>query len=181
MKPKYLYHASPNVNIEVLEPRAESVRDEGEGAVVFATDDKAYASCFLISTDDSWSKISSYQFKRNGMRVWVMFITDEERFKYSDKECAIYILPSETFTIDIEKHAKEWISKEPVKPISKEIYSGAIDAMIENDVQIYYISKEQLESLKVDPSDVAFAINMLKSLISENDRRGKINLIKKYF
>jgi len=36
MKPKVLYHASQNREIDVLEPRADTVRDKAEGPVVFA-------------------------------------------------------------------------------------------------------------------------------------------------
>ena len=52
--PEYLYHGSDNRGIQIFEPKAERVRDKAEGLVVFATQDKSFASMFLAPGDDSW-------------------------------------------------------------------------------------------------------------------------------
>ena len=59
-KPKFLYHTSQNHDIGVLEPRAESVRDPNEGAVVFVTPNLPYATMFLVNSDDIWTSQSRF-------------------------------------------------------------------------------------------------------------------------
>ena len=54
-KPDVLYHGSPERDITILEPRAHTTRDPQEGQVVFACRDLAYATMFMVRTDDSWT------------------------------------------------------------------------------------------------------------------------------
>lgn len=142
---KYLYHASQNRNIENLEPRQESVRDPKEDRVVFASHDKAYVSCFLVPTDDSWSKISIYRSESNRHTPFhVMCISDEKRFKELDKGGAIYYLSPEGFYLDKNKGNIEWTSRKKVKPIKKDFYESGLEAMIENGVYVYFCDKDTL-------------------------------------
>jgi hypothetical protein len=56
MKPKYLYHASPNCNLKVIKPRNTTApQGFSEGPVVFATDNFAFSTMFLVPHDDSWA------------------------------------------------------------------------------------------------------------------------------
>lgn len=177
---RYLYHASQNKNIETLEPRAESFRDPGEGPVVFASDDKAYVSCFLVPTRDSNSKISIYRSDQHPT-FHIMCISDEESFKKADKGGAIYYLSPEKFYLDSNKGNTEWTSREKVRPIKKEIYDSGLDAMIENGVYVYFCDNDTLQDLKKDPSDITKTMKILKNLVSENEKRGLENLIHKYY
>jgi hypothetical protein len=180
MENKYLYHASQNKNIETLEPRVEHVRDPKEGPVVFASHDKAYVSCFLVPTDDSWSKISKYGSDRHPT-FHIMCISDEKKFKESDKGGAIYYLSPESFYLDESKGNTEWVCKEKVKPIKKDIYDNGLDAMIENGVYVYFCDEDTLQDLKKDPRNITRTMNILKGLVSENEKRGLENLIHKYY
>lgn len=177
---KYLYHASHNKDIEILEPRAESVRDPNEGPVVFASHDKALVTCFLVPTDDSWSKISQYR-NNNHPTLYVMCISDEKRFRELDKGGAIYYLSPEGFFLDESKSNTEWTSKVSVKPLRKEVYDSGLDAMINNGILVYFCDKATLLDLKKEPWDVARAMNILKSLVSENEKLGLENPIHKYY
>ena len=59
-KPKFLYHASPNNSIKVLEPRSDSLPgDWKNGDAVFATTSPEYASFFVVSTKDVWAKMGN--------------------------------------------------------------------------------------------------------------------------
>lgn len=174
-----LYHASQNKNIKILEPRAESVRDVDEGPVVFASQDKKYVTCFIVPTDDSWAKISQYRIDQHPA-IYVMCISDEERFKKLDTGGAIYHLSSKNFYLDRSKSNTEWTSKVSVKPLKKELFNSGLDAMIGHGVQVYFCEKQTLSELYKDPQNIGKAIKILKSMTSENEKRGLENPIRGY-
>ncbi|RJR26795.1 hypothetical protein C4561_03365 [candidate division WWE3 bacterium] len=166
LKPAVLYHASRNRNIEVFEPRAESVRHPEEGPVVFAAEDEVYACKFLVPSDDSWAKLSRFG------KVHVAVYADKARFFENDKGGAVYELPSDSFELDpkFSGSTVEWTSKSPVKPIKKIVYESGFQAMLDNRVQVYFITPEQLQSMK-DAPDHGYAI--IKTLESENAKLNK--------
>jgi len=137
-KPPFLYHATSNRNIEIFEPRAESIRDPNEGSVVFGTPSKAYVSMFIVKSNDSWTSKGRY----NG--VWYHAISDEERYRQLDKGGAIYTLPSDTFETDLTRGMKsmEWVSRVSVKPLEKEIYDSGIEAMLKNGVKVLFVPND---------------------------------------
>ena len=151
-KPEVLYHASSSKDIEEFEPREESVRDPNEGPVVFATPDMAYASCFIVPSNDNWSQKSIFR-TQSGETTHVVIISDKERFQELDKGGAIYSLPSDKFETDLEKNMKdrEWVSKEPIKPSGKIEYKTGLQAMLENGVQVYFVDRDTFE--KIQKSD----------------------------
>jgi hypothetical protein len=155
-KPKFLYHASPNKDITVFEPRRETARDLKEGPVVFATPSKAYASMFMVSSDDTWT--SKGQF--NG--TWYQAIANKDRFIQIDKGGAIYTLPSEKFETNATKGLglNEWTSKETVSPNSKELYDSCLSAMLQNGVRVFFITEDNLrefrQNLRTDKIKEAF-------------------------
>lgn len=134
-KPLFLYHGSQNKNIRLFEPRAESIRDPTEGNVVFATPHIEYASMFIVSTSDSWTSQGRFN------ELWYIAISDKNRFLESDNGGAIYSLPSETFETDFSKGMKssEWISKTPVKPVSKTEYAKGLEAMLAHNINIFFV------------------------------------------
>lgn len=157
-KPKFLYHGSPNKNIDVFEPREESIRDPKEGPVVFATPDKVYASMFLVPSDDSWT--SKGQFAGQYYHA----IADEKRYKKLDKGGAIYTFSSEGFETDLTKSMKqrEWISRGSVKPIKREIYESGLEAMKQLEVRVVFVTTsvfvEFRQKLRSGPVDEAFKL-----------------------
>lgn len=165
-KPLFLYHASSNKSIEKFELRAESGRDQEEGPVIFATPDLALATTFLVNeTDDSWTKIG----KTNG--VVCMVISDKKRFMSLDRGGSIYKFSSNSFTCDPHKGMgeNEWVSKGSVAPIEKTDVESALEAMIENNVQVFFVDKGAFNQIKHS----ADWFDILKTLKSENKRRGK--------
>ena len=148
-KPAVLYHASSNTEIEEFEPRAESVRDKDEGPMVFASPDRAFATCFLVPTDDSWAKIG--RFGEPGKKgPWHVVVSDRDRFEELDHGGAIYTLPSESFSTDPTKGVgtTEWTSPVAVKPIAKEVMQSGLQAMLEAGVQVYFVDRETFERIK---------------------------------
>ncbi|MFA5413392.1 MAG: hypothetical protein WC348_02535 [Patescibacteria group bacterium] len=169
-KPPFLYHASSNRDIKKFEPRAKSTRDPKEGPVIFATPDLALATAFLVSeTDDRWSLIG----KINDIPYVV--IKDKERFLKCDKGGSIYKFNSDSFSFDPHKGMgeDEWVSKKPVAPVEKTEVPSALEAMIENGVQVFFVDEGTFNKIK-HSSDL---FGMLKTLESENQRRGK-NVVK---
>jgi hypothetical protein len=163
MKPSVLYHASENRSIEVLEPRAESIRNENEGSVVFATPDKAEASKFLVSSDDTWTR----KMRFDGVHVHI--IADRKRYEEADKGGAIYHLKPDTFENDVSKGTRtEWTSKISVRPYEKEEYTSGLQAQFENGVQVYFIDRETFDQI-VKAND--HGVSIIKGLVSENKIR----------
>lgn len=165
-KPAILYHASPNKEIEEFEPRAESIRDPDEGPKIFATPDKAYASMFLVPTDDRWTQKSTF----NGLNCHV--ISDKKLFEELDRGGSIYSLPSDTFKTDPKKSktGREWTSKETVSPIDKTAYKSGLEAMIKNGVQVYFVDKPTFKKIQ---ESADHGLGILKTLESENQKQEK--------
>ena len=172
-KPKVLYHASTNKNIKKIEPRADSVRDSDEGPVVFGTPDISYASCFLLQgTNDSWLMISQWSNNPNKPGPWNFICSDRKRFEENDHGGTIYLMSPEGFTTDPKKGTgtAEWVSKKAVKPISRLEYNSALDAMLDNGVQVIFTDTETLKRMR-DSDDHGGSI--AQKLESENKKLGK--------
>lgn len=171
IKPAVLYHSSPNTEIGEFEPRSDKVRDPNEGPRIFATPDKALASAFIVPTDGSWVNIGRFN------EVPYIIISDEQRFKDSDKGGAIYHLPSNTFETDLNKGMKssEWTSRVPVKPIDKDIYKSGLEAMLSLGVQVYFVDTDTLHRIN-ESADHGYSI--VNTLPSENQ---KLNINPKPF
>lgn len=165
-KPKFLYHASSNREIENFEPRAESVRDPEEGSVIFATPDFALATTFLVDeANDRWTQIG----KINDTPY--MVIMSKAKFLEHDKGGSIYKFSSDGFASQPDKGMgdDEWVSKNSATPIEKIDVESALEAMIENGVQVFFVEQDTFSKIK----DSADKINILKTLKSENQRQGK--------
>lgn len=162
-RPTILYHASPDKNIDELEPRNKTVRDPNEGPVLFAARDKAAAMKNLFESNDSWT----HQAKVNGVHV-MLIAQERDKFIASDKGGACYELSGEQFFCDSSKKPLEWTSKTNVKPLSKEVFGSALDAMIDHGVQVYFVDEFVLEEFRHADDKVA----VLKKLTSENQMRG---------
>lgn len=165
MKPEILYHASVNKNLEVLEPRAETVRDKKEGPVVFASPDKAGVTIFLVPSNDSWTRKGRF----GGIHYHI--ISDRLRYEKADKGGAIYYLNSDTFELDETRGGakNEWTSKVAVRPIKREKYESGLQAQFENGVQVFFVDKDTFE--KIDKSD-DYGNSIIRSLESENKKLG---------
>lgn len=167
-KPSVLYVAAQTPDIQELTPREGNFRDEDEGAVIFSTPDKALASVFLVEGHgDHWMQIGFF-----GDIPVVVINADREGFIKDDKGGFMYTVPSDTFDYNPHKGMgeREWTSREPVKPLSETRYPSALDAMIENGVQVYFVDKKIFG--KLNNSD-DYGYHILIGLTSENKRRGK--------
>lgn len=157
-KIKFLYHGSSNSSLNILVPKAITVRDSKEGLVVFATQARARASLFIVPSDDSWTNKSCF----NGVNYHL--IADKDRFLKLDKGGAIYTLNSDDFTTNSK--AKEWVSTIPVKPIGKEVFKSGIDAMNKYGVKVIYCDFEFLQKYQelISKDKVNEALKVLKDL-----------------
>ncbi len=165
-KPEVLYISAQTSGIEELVPKDGNYRDENEGAVIFSTPDKALASAFLVkSHEDNWMKIGFFE----DIPV-VVIKSDREKFIENDKGGTMYSVPSDTFDYDAHKGMgeKEWTSHEPVKPLSEIQYSSALDAMIENGIQVYFVDEPTFDAVK-KADDYGYEI--ICGLTSENQKR----------
>jgi hypothetical protein len=163
-KPSVVYHASNARDIERFEARSEKIRDVAEGPRIFAAVDKRLASIFMVNTDDSWANSGI----SNGVPYIV--ISDRERFISLDQGGAIYTLPSDSFSTDLQKGLgeAEWTSNQPVSPLAKEEHSSALEAMLGYGVQVYFVDPDTYQSIRQAPDH---GLSILHSLTSENQKR----------
>lgn len=148
-KPTLLYHASPKINVDKLEPRNEFPRFTGENNLVFATEHLTLAAMFLTPRDIP-IEISVYGEK------YVIFINaDEAEYALKDEGGAIYTLPSATFEVDpsIGMGTNEWSSKLPVRPISKTIFKSSIEAMDFYGVTRYFVDDVTMKKIRANPAN----------------------------
>ena len=166
-KPPVLFHASTKNDIETFEPRAETKPAPEDGPAIFATHDKAYATAFLTKWDDSWVQLSKFN------ETVVMIISDHDRFVEADKGGTLYEMPSENFeNAPLGENHLEWKSVEKIKPTKATAFTSALDTMIENGVQVYFVSADEFKKIK---SATNQGLSILKELQSENQLRGKIS------
>lgn len=159
-KPRYLYHASSNKNILMFEPRAMSVRDVNEGPVVFASSDKILSSIFIVKTDDSWCESGLF----NGIHYFLC--NDKKRFIQTDHGGAIYKLSSDNFTTDPLKGlgSREWVSKNSVKVLEKELYDSGLEAMLDFGVQVYFVDKTMFNEILSSSDHGYLILKRIKSI-----------------
>ncbi len=154
LTPGVLYHASPNRNLTLLEPSNKTTRDISEGSLVFATPDKALASIFLVPTDDSWAIIGRFN-DSNKLTPWHLIVSNKRRFKKLDKGGAIYHLSAKGFSSTGEQGMGhiEWTSPHSARPIDKDGYDTATQAMEELGVNIYFVNRRTLTAIKKASDD----------------------------
>jgi hypothetical protein len=167
-KPEILYISAQTPNIKELTPMKGNSRDVDEGAVIFSTPDKALASIFLIKGhNDDWMQIGYFS-----DIPYVVICMDRDDFIKRDKGGVMYEVPSDTFDYDqnMGMGDKEWTSRTPVKPAKETAYSSALDTMVKNGVQVYFVDKQKFDEIWED-DDAGRSI--LSELVSENKRRGE--------
>lgn len=168
-KPKVLYVSAQTAEIKELIPMKGRSRDDKEGSVVFSTPDKALASVFLVEGhNDSWMQIGYYD-----DIPCVVICMDREEFIKKDRGGIMYEVPSETFDYNpnLGMGEKEWTSSKPVKPTKETKCPSALDAMIENGVNVYFVDQDTFNKIN-NADDNGFSL--LLSLVSENRKRNKI-------
>src|SRR3990170_4299110 len=123
-KPLYLYHASPQYNLEIVEPR-KNTAPEGfkKGPVIFATDSFPFSTQFLVPHDDSWANGGAFG------NTYFFVISDRKRFKKADKGGCVYLVLSDTFT---NYNKREWFTRKSVKANENVQFSSGLNAMIIN-------------------------------------------------
>ena len=164
-KPPFLYHGSLHGEIEEFEPRVSKGSGEKYGELIYASPDLATASIFMAEVKGEWSA------GRLGDISYVLIPVPRDEFIENDKGGHIYVLPSDTFSTEAGRGMGEyeWASTERVKPVKNLEYHSALDAMLENGIQVYFIDKETHKQIK-ESKDHGYSI--LKGLNSENKQRG---------
>jgi len=166
-KPPILYHGSTSRDIDIFLPSRNSFRDPQEGPVVFATQRKDLALCFCMPFDDSWMSVGIA-----ADNVCEILIADRKKFKKLDKGGAVYTLPSDTFYCDPNKGMGrfEWVSRDPVKPITKSIYENIFEALIEFGVRVYFIDLSILREYRKIPGERK--LEFIRRFKTENEKMG---------
>ncbi|XLQ19753.1 MAG: hypothetical protein ACKUBY_04130 [Candidatus Moraniibacteriota bacterium] len=168
-KPQKLYRGMSKKNIQEFDPSLnKKYRDGNEGSVIFATPDKAFASMFLVpEMNDGWTNKGKFG------DVYYIVIGSEEHFRKFDNGGSIYEIDNfDDFYCDEKKGMGdcEWVSRDSVKPSSEELVESALDTMIENGVQVYFVDKEVFIKIH-DSSD--HGLTVLQNMQSENQKQGK--------
>lgn len=164
-KPLFLYHGSPRGDIEEFEPRISGGSGEQYGALVYAAPDMATASIFMANVKGNWSA------GRFSGVPYALIPMSRDEFIKNDAGGFIYVLSSDTFSFERSRGIGEyeWASKEKVTPIKKLEYPSALEAMLENGVQLYFMDVATYARTK---ESVDHGLQIVRQLQSENQRRG---------
>lgn len=168
-KPEVLYVAAHTPNLEELKPMEGRSRGGNEGAIIFSTPDKALASAFLVEGhSDDWMTIGYYS-----DIPCVVICMDRDEFVTRDTGGVMYEVSSDTFDYNsnLGMGDKEWTSSEPVKPTKETYYQSALDTMIENGVNVYFVDRDTFS--KINSAD-DYGLSILLSRESENHKRNKV-------
>jgi hypothetical protein len=137
-KPEFLYHGSSRKIEGALEPvLVKSSEDHlHDLPAVFATDDIAAASLFLMPSD------ALFSIGREQDISYVCIWGTPEEFAEKDRGGYLYLLPSETFM----KRGKdyEWQSDVAVMPSEIRHYDSSLEGMSQNGVRVYFITDDAL-------------------------------------
>ncbi len=95
----------------------------------------------------------------------------KENFLKADKGGSIYKFSSDSFTSRPDKGMgdDEWTSKDSVTPIEKIDTESALETMIDNNVQVFFVEEDTFSKIEnsADPSGI------IRTLESENQQLGK--------
>ncbi len=155
--PAGLYHGSSKSGLTEIGPRAVSVRDTAEGAVVFATPDPAIASMFLVP-------VRQHSGRFNGVPYFVAIKAD---FEMRDLGGSIYTIKSDGFSFDHDKGLGEleWTCANSVQVVSETHYNSALQCMLEHGVQVFLVDKATFE--QIDKAE-DHGLSILHRCLSEN-------------
>jgi len=145
-KPGKLYTSSQVGKIKKLIPQKGRHRNADEGNVIFATPDKALASIFLVkNNNDSWMEIGYF----NDIPYTVINM-DKKEFIENDCGGSMYEVASNKFRFEanLGMGDKEWISNDPITVLNEQNYPSALNAMIENNVYVFFVKNETFTKIK---------------------------------
>lgn len=172
IKPQVFFHGSPNRNISILEPRAIKTAKKQEGPIVYATSDMGAASSFFVNWDDSWCNLGGFDFG-----PFCFVCKDKARFLKGDNGGALYVVLADTFSYLVPSSffwenlpdvapVWIWISKEPIKPLTKLEFDSALNTMLQFGVQVFFVDEATFASIQNAKDDG-------RALLMELERSGK--------
>lgn len=139
----FLYHASANQNLKVLEPQRTISKDKYIGNYVFATADKVLALMYLVPKGYGTIMYS----KENPPRILIR--ADEKEIRSKDNGGAIYTVDPSDFYESPQKELSDYerVSDKPVIPVSKEVYASAFDTWEEMRITVEFIDQQTFDRL----------------------------------
>lgn len=143
----FLYHASPDKSLAVIEPKRTLSKDKYIGDYVFATEDPRLAAMYLASKGTALlMNVKSSPFS-------IVINANEQDYLASDKGGAVYKVPAATFekTPQAGLEDSERISKVSTMPLEKKVYSSSIEAIQEAGVKIYFVDSKTFTNLLNNP------------------------------
>ncbi len=131
-----LYHASPDQGLKLLDPKeTASTHFKKARLTVYATDDKAYASCFSFTWHSEWGfKLGRYR----DNDPWLLEVPKKHK-KLMEVKSSIYIVDSKGFKKLKGATTPEYYSETTVRVISEEKYRTARECILKNGAKIKLI------------------------------------------
>lgn len=135
-KPKFLYHGTPQIEIESVSPRTKNFSTEKK-EFIFASPDRKVAISYMAKGDYSWST-GIY----NGEYFIVLPIT-RDNFIEQDKGGAVYTFDSKNFRTNEDRKDYEWVSEQEEKPVQKETFSSVLEIIESEGISIYFLDTDE--------------------------------------
>lgn len=128
MEKKYVYHCSPNGDIEEFDPR---VSTHGK-AYVYATPSKHVALIFAIEEHTDYKTCESYDAENDKLYVFESVKDSLKRF-YKGKSGYLYKLPAEEFQYVEGMWRAEVVSEQKVKPLEVEYIPDIYEKLMQEE------------------------------------------------
>ncbi len=134
LNPHTLFHGSPTMNLEVINPKPLGTRCHAQ-PIVFASQHIALAALFMLKHQGKFAcgRLPSGD---------VFYLTeDTKRCIRDDHGGAIYVVSSATFfcQTQISLGLDEWISYAALRPLAKFTFPSALEAILDFGVKVYCV------------------------------------------
>ena len=138
-----LYHTSTNKDLEVIEPQRTLSSNVYIGDYVFATSNHKLAAMYLVARG------TPILLNIKTAMPHLIICANPEEYRIRDRGGAIYTIPAESFHKTPQKGLEDsgLVSEVAITPISKKVYETSIEALREEGVEIYFVSKEQFDEI----------------------------------
>ena len=134
LHPNTLFHGSPCMDIEIIQPKQLDNRCNGR-PIVFASHHIGLASLFMLKHR---GKFACGRLPNERL----FYMTDDKKgCILNDKGGAIYVVPSASFFCEahVSLGTDEWLSYSSIEPLYKFVFPSALDAILDFGVRVYFV------------------------------------------
>jgi hypothetical protein len=146
-RPPYLYHGSVDGHVTKFTPRTAAERPHEVAAIYASPNEK-------VAKQSMANKFVSNGGVVNGRHFVCIPMTHEE-FLAQDVGGYVYKFPSDSFSLNEGRGFgdDEWVSNQSVVPLAVEHYPSLYNELVNNDIDVYFITPDQVDVISALQDD----------------------------